>query len=306
MTQMQICFLGIGGSWPCKERSVPAVAIKRGPEIILFDCGEGTQRQFQKSPLSYMDVDCIFISHFHGDHFLGLPGLIQTMSLNDRKKPLHVYGPEGIKKLMDQLLHLGYFTPTYEIVAHELLDGEFVDCDEYVVRAFSVKHTVPTLGYALVENERPGRFNKKKALELGVPEGPMFGKLQAGQSVKLKDGKTIKPEDVLGKPRPGRKIVYSGDTAPCPSLLEAARGCDALIMDATAGDALKEKAAQYGHSTARQTAELAKEAGAKSLFLFHFSPRYEDASVLEKEAKEIFENSVLSAELLLYDVKMSE
>ena len=306
MTQMQICFLGTGGSWPSKDRSVPAIAVKRGSEIILFDCGEGTQRQFQRSPFSYMDVSRIFITHFHGDHFLGLPGLIQTMSLNDRKKPLHVYGPEGMKKLLDQLLHLGYFTPTYDVEAHEIHDCEAVKCDGYEIRAFAVSHCVPTLGYVLQEEERPGRFNKARALELGVPEGPLFGRLQSGESVKLKDGQIVKPEDVLGNSRSGRKIVYSGDTAPCDSLLAAASGCDILIMDATAGEPLKEKAAQYGHSTAKQAAEIANEAGAKMLILFHPSPRYEDASVLEKEAKEIFENTVLPSDLAVIDVKLND
>jgi len=306
MTQLQICFLGTGGSWPSKDRSVPAIAVKRGSEIILFDCGEGAQRQFQRSPFSYMDVSRIFISHFHGDHFLGLPGLIQTMSLNDRKAPLQVYGPAGMKKLLNQLLHLGYFTPTYEIEAHELSDGNSVKCDGYEIRSFAVSHCVPTLGYALLENERPGRFNKGRALELGVPEGPLFSKLQHGESVKLKDGCIVKPEEVLGKPRHGRKIVFSGDTAPCDSLLAAASGCDVLIMDATAGEPLKEKAAHYGHSTAKQAAEIAKDAGAKALFLFHISPRYEDASVLENEAKEIFANTILPSDLAVIDVKLND
>lgn len=306
MTQIQICFLGTGGSWPSKERSTPAIAVKRGSEIILFDCGEGAQRQFQKSPLSYMDISRIFITHFHGDHFLGLPGLIQTMSLNDRKAPLHVYGPSGMKKLLDQLLHLGYFTPTYEIEAHEIHGGEAVKCDGYEIRAFSVKHCVPALGYVLSEDGRPGRFNKKRALELGVPEGPLFSKLQHGESVKLKDGRTVKPEEVLGNSRSGRRIVYSGDTAPCDPVLKEAKGCDVLIMDATAGEPLKEKAAQYGHSTARQAAEIAKGAGARTLVLFHPSPRYEDASVLENEAKAVFENVFLPSDLAVIDVKLND
>ena len=188
---MNIIFLGTGGSWPTVKRNVASVALKRGSEIILFDCGEGTQRQFQKSKLSYMQISKIFITHFHGDHFLGLPGLIQTMQLNDREKPLHLYGPIGLEKLVYQLLSLGYFKPAYRIVSHEVSDKTVLDFDSYKISAMRVNHNVPALAYSIEEAERIGKFNKPKALELGVPEGPLFSKLQRGKAVTLDNGKKI-------------------------------------------------------------------------------------------------------------------
>ncbi|HDO19276.1 MAG TPA: ribonuclease Z, partial [Thermoplasmatales archaeon] len=231
--QLYIIFLGTGGSWPTAKRNVSAIAVKRGGEIILFDCGEGTQRQIQKSNISYMQITKIFITHFHGDHFLGLPGLIQTMQLNDRANPLHIYGPKGTERIVDTIKTLGYFKPAYPIYGMDLKDGDVIECDGYKIRAFRVNHTVPTLGYVLEENERPGRFDKKRALELGIPEGPLFGRLQRGREVKLDDGRVIKPSMVMGPPRPGRKIVYSGDTRPCDKLKEISRNADVLIHDAT-------------------------------------------------------------------------
>jgi len=170
MTQLSIIFLGTGGSWPTVKRNVSSVAIKRGSEVILFDCGEGTQRQFQKSNLSYMQISKIFITHFHGDHFLGLPGLIQTMQLNDRYKPLHIYGPKGIIELVSQLLSLGYFRPGYKIFPREVNDGDVLDFDGYKIHIIKVEHGVPALAYSLKEKMRPGKFNKPKALELGIPD----------------------------------------------------------------------------------------------------------------------------------------
>ncbi len=291
MTQLSIVFLGTGGSWPTVKRNVSSVAVKRGSEVILFDCGEGTQRQFQKSSLSYMQVSKVFISHFHGDHFLGLPGLVQTMQLNDREKPLHIYGPKGINQLTFELLSLGYFRPNYKIVAHELYDGDVIEFDGYVVKALRVKHNVPALAYALEEDARPGKFNKPKALSLGVPEGHLFSKLQKGQTITLKNGAKITPAMVLGTPRSGRKIVISGDTVPCPSLITFANQADVLIHDATFDASLEELANEYGHTTAQQAATIAKEAKVDRLFLTHISPRYLDHRILENEAREVFDHS---------------
>ncbi len=303
--QLYIYFLGTGGSWPSSERNVSATAIKRGGEILLFDCGEGTQRQIQKSALSYMQITKIFITHFHGDHFLGLPGLLQTLQLNDRKEELHVYGPQGMDKLLYQILHLGYFTPAYNVIAHELKGGDAVHFDGYTVRCTDAVHNVPALSYTLEEDSRPGRFNKKRALELGVPEGRMFGRLQRGQAVEV-DGRTITPEMVLGEPRPGRKITISGDTAPYEAFIEFAKGSDVLIHDATTDSSLKEKANEYGHSTARQAAEIALKAGVEKLYLTHISPRYRDAKPLEKEAREVFEQSYVAHDFMEVEVKLKK
>src|SRR5437899_9693518 len=219
---MQIVFLGTSGSWPTPRRNVSAVALKRGPEVLLFDCGEGTQRQFMLSKLSFMQVSRVFVSHFHGDHFLGLPGMVQSMSMNGREAPLEVYGPRGIERLVGELLSLGYFTPGFAVHAKELPPGGEIDCGEYVVRAFEAVHTVPCVSFVLEEKTRPGRFSVDRAEALGIPSGPLYRQLQAGEPVTI-GGRTIRPEDVLGPPRRGRKIVYTGDTMPHETLLEMAR-----------------------------------------------------------------------------------
>lgn len=303
--QLYIHFLGTGGSWPTAQRNVAAIAIKRGGEVILFDCGEGTQRQLQKSKLSYMQIDKIFISHFHGDHFLGLPGLIQTFQLNDREKPLHIYGPKGTIEIVKKIVTLGYFMPTYKIYAYDLKEGDRIRCEGYEIRCIDACHNVPTLAYCLEEDMRPGKFNKKKALELGIPEGPLFRKLQMGESIEI-DGRIISPDMVLGKPRPGRKIVISGDTKPCERLIEFAKKSDVLIHDATFDASLEDKAMEYGHSTARQAAEIAKKACVDKLFLVHISPRYKNAKLLEEEARQIFPNSWVANDFMEIEVRLKK
>ncbi|MGC9553991.1 MAG: ribonuclease Z [Thermoplasmatota archaeon] len=303
--QLYIHFLGTGGSWPSSERNVSSTAIKRGSDLLLFDCGEGTQRQLQKSALSYMQVSAIFITHFHGDHFLGLPGLIQTFQLNDREAPLHVYGPPGMQQVMHQCTHLGYFRPAFEIVAHDLDPGAEVRFPGYRVTCIAARHNLPALSYCLEEDPRPGRFDKPRALELGVPEGPLFGRLQRGHSVQV-NGSTITPDMVLGQPRPGRKITLSGDTMPNPALIDFARHSDVLIHDATTDSSLEDKANEYGHSTALQAAQIAREAEVERLYLTHISPRYADPRPLEREAQEIFPESYVAHDFLHTEVKLKK
>lgn len=302
---MQIVFLGTGGSWPSPRRNVSAIAIKRGPEILLFDCGEGTQRQFMLSPLSFMRVSRVFLTHFHGDHFLGLPGMVQSMSMNGRTEPLDVFGPAGTRRLVAELISLGHFRSAFEVRARDLSDGERVDCGEYGITAFEAAHTVPALSYSLEEAPRPGRFDLEAAKRLGIPEGPLYRRLQAGEAVAIGD-RTFTPEDVLGPPRRGRKIVYTGDTMPTRKLVTHARGADVLIHDATADTALEEKANRYGHSTARQGAEVAREAGVGTLILTHVSPRYEDASVILADAKAVFDRAILAEDFLSIDVPLPD
>ena len=306
MTQLNIIFLGTGGSWPTVKRNVTSIALKRGSEVLLFDCGEGTQRQFQKSKLSHMQISKIFITHFHGDHFLGLPGLIQTMQLNDRDKPLHVYGPKGMKRLLQQLLSLGYFKPGYKIVAHEVADGDVLDFDDYVVHVLRVKHGVTAIAYSLEEKIRPGKFDKPKALKLGIPEGPLFSRLQRGKTITLKDGRKINPDMVLGAPRKGRKIVISGDTKPCDKMIEFSKDADVLIHDATFDSSLEDVAGEYGHATAFQAAEIAKKADVDKLFLTHISPRYLDQRVLEDDARKVFKNSFVAKDFQEIEVKLKK
>lgn len=306
MTQLNIIFLGTGGSWPTVKRNVTSIALKRGSEVLLFDCGEGTQRQFQKSKLSHMQISKIFITHFHGDHFLGLPGLIQTMQLNDRDKPLHVYGPKGMKRLLQQLLSLGYFKPGYKIVAHEVVDGDVLDFDDYVVHVLRVKHGVTAVAYSLEEKLRPGKFDKPKALNLGIPEGPLFSRLQRGKTITLKDGRKINPDMVLGAPRKGRKIVISGDTKPCDKMIVFSKDADVLIHDATFDSSLEDVAGEYGHATAFQAAEIAKKADVDKLFLTHISPRYLDQRVLEDDARKVFKNSFVAKDFQEIEVKLKK
>ena len=299
---MKIAFLGTGGSWPSPERNVSAIAVKRNSEVILFDCGEGTQRQLMKSTVSFMQINKIFITHFHGDHFLGLPGLVQSMSLNDRKTKLEIFGPEGTIQLVQTIMDLGYYTPSYPVLIHDLEAGDIIEFEEYKVSVAEADHNVPGLMYSLEENPRPGKFDKPKALKLGIPEGKFFSQLQQGKTIEH-DGKTFTPDMVLGPPRPGRKIVYTGDTKPCNAIVELAKDCDVLIHDSTTAIDLEEKSNSYGHSSSAQAAQAAKDAGAVKLFLTHISPRYDETEQLLADAIAIFENTEVAVDFIEYEVK---
>ncbi len=301
---MKLVFLGSGGSWPTKDRNLSSVALKMNGDVILFDCAEGTQRQLFHSSLNFMHVNTILLSHFHGDHFLGLPGLIQSMYLNDRKRPLYIHGPEGTTDTVRGTLSLGYFSPTFDILTRDLVDGDIIDNEKYTITARSVDHDIPALAYAVEEKMRKGRFNPEKALALGVPEGSLFRQLQNGQEIEHNDRK-IKPEEVMGPPRKGRKVVYSGDTRPSSTVIELARDSDVLIHDSTFAHELEEKAINYGHSTTVHAAKAAKEANVKVLFLTHISPRYDDGQKLEDEAKEIFKYTFCAYDFLEYEVQLS-
>ncbi|MEW5936900.1 MAG: ribonuclease Z [Candidatus Thermoplasmatota archaeon] len=302
---MRAVFIGTGGSWPSPERNVSAFALSIGREVVLFDCGEGTQRQLMRSSVSFMRISRIFITHFHGDHFLGLPGLIQSMALNDRKDALEVYGPSGTERLVETLMRLGYFTPTYEVRVNDLKPGDVVRGTGYNVKCVEAAHNVPSLAYALEEAPRPGKFNLERARGLGIPEGPLYARLQAGETIEYK-GRSYSPEMVLGPPRRGRKVVCSGDTNPCSAIVELARGADLLVHDATTASELEEKANAYGHSSSRQAAEIAQEAGVGLLALVHLSPRYEDASQVLKDAREVFPNTILPSDLEELEIRLPD
>jgi ribonuclease Z len=299
---MKIVFLGTGGSWPSPERNVLAIAVKRNSEVLLFDCGEGTQRQLMKSTVSFMQISKIFITHFHGDHFLGLAGLIQSMSLNNRDAELEIYGPKGCEDLVTSMTGLGHYSPTYPIHVSDVKPGDILEFDGYKIQVEEADHTVPALMYALEENPRPGKFNKPRALELGIPEGRYFSQLQHGETIEY-GGKTFTPDMVLGPPRPGRKIVYTGDSKPCDAIVDLARDCDVLIHDSTTAQDLEEKANSYGHSSSAQAARAASEAGAVKLFLTHISPRYDETEQLLADAVAIFENSEVAIDFTEYEVK---
>ncbi len=298
---MEIVFLGTGGSVPTRNRNTSATAVRVGSEILLFDCGEGTQRQLMSSTVSFMKITRIFITHLHGDHFLGLPGLIQSMNFAGRLEPLEIYGPEGTSTTVDTILNLGYFQAGFEVVGHDVADLDAVHGKGYTVKAVRTDHSIPSFGFVLSEDVRPGKFNKAKAMELGVPEGPFYSKLQSGSSVNV-DGRTISPEMVIGDPRPGLKVAFSGDTRPSEHFMESVLGCDLLVHEATADVSLQEKAKEFGHSTARDAATIALLAGVKALYLNHFSGRYEDVGLLVDEARDIFPNTFASEDLMVLQV----
>ncbi|OKY77608.1 MAG: Ribonuclease Z beta-lactamase superfamily hydrolase [Candidatus Methanohalarchaeum thermophilum] len=291
---LEVIFLGTAGATPTVERNPPAILIKRKGRLILFDCGEGTQRQMMKGKTG-MSVETIYITHLHADHFLGLPGLIQTMAFQGRQEDLEIIGPLGTKKLMENMSVLGLNTPKFDIDIKEVSPGDEIKRKEFKVRVIEAEHgrNINCLGYVLEEDQRPGKFNREKAIDLGVEPGPDFGKLQKGQEIEV-NGKIIKPEQVLGPPRPGRKIVYSGDTRPTESIKKESRSCDLLIHDGTLTLKEKERAIETKHTTAREAAKIAKETKPKLLALFHLSSRYSnDFYPLLNEAKEIYEDTIV-------------
>jgi ribonuclease Z len=282
---LAVTFLGTGGSVPSARRSTASVLVARGGERLLFDCGEGTQRQMQRS-LGLVQADEIYLTHFHADHVLGLPGLLKTYDLTDRQAPLAVYGPPGLRDLFQVFApFLGRLK--YELKLVELRPGEPIERDEYEVRPFEAAHGSRANGYALVEYERPGRFDPVAAAAAGVPEGPAFAALQRGEEVEGKDG-PVRPETVVGPSRLGRTVVITGDTAPSPATVSAAADADLLVHDATFTEEDARRAAETNHSTVGQAASVAAEAHVKLLALVHISSRYHVGKVLE-EARETFE-----------------
>lgn len=281
------------------------MAIKTHGEILLFDCGEGTQRQLMRSSLSFMGITKIFITHFHGDHYLGLAGLLQTMALNGRTKDLEIFGPKGTEQLVTILERISYYSRTYDLVLHEMKENQKEDFDGYSITAIRLDHSIPTLGYLFEEDDRPGKFDVNAARLLGIPPGPLYAKLQAGEEIVWNE-KVVEPAMVLGPPRPGRKIAMAMDTKPILSLPDRIKGFDILIHEATADRTLEGKANKFGHSTAAQAATIAKEAKIQRLFLVHISPRYRDPAPLIKEAKEIFEETYLPSDLDEYEVPLPE
>ena len=281
-----------------QKRNHPSIALKAFGDIFLFDCGEGTQKQLLFTTVSPMKISKIFITHYHGDHILGLPGLLQSMSLNGRENELTIYGPRGLDKIRDAIYSLGYCAIEYPIEFIEIDDGIVEETEEYIIRAQSVRHNVPALAYSIEEKKKP-RFLREKAIELGVPVGPAFGKLHNGEEVEV-NGKIIKPEQVLGPPRKGNKITYSGDTRPCEEMVMLAKDSTLLIHESTFIQQEAQNAEDYGHSTAYDAAFVARESNSKELVITHISTRYgEDyAKIMLNEAKEVFENTKLAEDFM--------
>jgi len=295
-------FLGTGGSVPSARRSTASVLIARGGERLMFDCGEGTQRQLQRS-LGLIQVDAIYLTHFHADHILGLPGLLKSYDLTDRELPLSVYGPPGLRDLFAILKPI-VGRIGFELRLVELTPGETVPADGYEIQAFEAAHSARANGYALVEATRPGRFDVEAAKRLGVPEGPAFAALQRGETVAGAAG-PVTPEQVVGSSRPGRTVVVTGDTAPSPATVAAAADAELLIHDASFAEEEVQRAAETGHSTVGQAAAVAREAHVKMLALVHISSRYHVGKVLE-EAQDVYEPTVAPKDFDVIEIPFPE
>jgi ribonuclease Z len=287
--ELDVLFLGTAGSTPTARRGLPATLVALGGDRILFDCGEGTQRQLQRS-VGLVDLEQIFITHLHADHFLGVPGMLKSFALRGREAPLEVYGPPGLSRLFEALRPVIGRIP-YELRLIELEPNVRLERAGYAIAPFAVEHGVRAYGYALVEEERPGRFDEARAAELGVQAGPDYGRLQRGETV-TGSGGGVRPEEVVGAPRRGRKVVIAGDSAPCASTRVAAHEADLLIHEATFAAEAAERAAATGHSTARAAAQLALEAEVSLLALTHVSPRY-GGGELRDEARAVFERTIV-------------
>jgi len=303
---LQVQFLGTSAARPTVERGVTAMMVTREGESLLFDCGEGTQRQMMRFGASFAFAD-VFFSHFHADHYLGILGLVRTLGLQGRTDPMRLHGPKGARRILGQAMTVGVERSPFAIDIVEVEPGETLTRTGYDLTAFAVEHGGGAVGWALVEHERHGRFNPERARELGVPEGPLWGQLQRGRTVTLEDGRTVSPETIVGARRAGRRLVYSGDTRPCAATLEHARGADLLIHEATFGAEEAERAVETQHATAAEAADLAARAGARRLALTHLSARYSrDPSPLLEEARLIFAETVIAKDGLVLELPFAD
>jgi ribonuclease Z len=301
---LDLVFLGTSGSVPTARRAPSGLLVRRGGERLLFDCGEGTQRQLLRSGIGLVELPEVFVTHYHADHYLGLPGMMKTFALRGRDLPLTVYGPPGLIDLFEALKRIfGKLTYRYELV--ELRPGDELARAGYRIVVFNVHHGRSSIGYALVEAARPGRFDVEAATALGVPSGPLFGELQSGRHVTLENGDEIRPEQVLGPPRHGRKVVLTGDTRPARSVLDVAREAEVLVHDGTFADEERVRADETGHSTAVAAAEVARAAGVRLLALTHLSNRYFGPEIA-REARAVFPETVVPRDFDIIDVPFPE
>ena len=298
---VSVTFLGTGGSVPNKFRNLPSVLIRRGPELLLFDCGEGTQRQFLQAKAGTNRKMRILISHFHGDHVFGLPGMLHSLSFMGRTRELEIVGPKGLADLITNVNRVVKFYANFDLRIREVRPGQVIRDTDYRIRVSAGKHSVPCLAYAFEEDPRPGIFDPEKAKRWGIPEGPLWKRLQSGREVKV-DGRLVHPKRVVGPSRRGVKITYAVDTRPCAQVERLARGSDLLIHDSCFDESVAAKARDYGHSTASEAARVAKKSKCRRLALFHISAMYEDASPLLTQAKKIFSDTILPHDMLTLSV----
>ena len=299
---MRVIFLGTSGGLPTPRRSLPSVALLREGEMILFDCGEGAQSQIMRKGLGFGRLTKIMISHLHGDHLSGLMGLLMTLTLLERTAPLDLYGPGELRPFFESLVRDIKLRTRFDLNIHTAEPGIIVREDEYHIEAAPVMHSAPCLALALQEKPRPGRFNLDGALALGIPEGPLFGRLQKGETVTLDDGRDISPADVLGPARRGRRIVYVTDTVYYPPIIPFCRGADLLIHEGMFTSDMEDEARVRRHCTAAQAASIAKEAGARRLILTHISARHTDPRPLRDEARAVFPDSDVAQDLMEVEI----
>ena len=295
----KITFLGSGGSWPSPGRGLPAIAVQIDAVLNLLDCGEGTQKQLMKSNVSFMKINNIFLSHFHGDHFLGLLGMVQSMSFNGRTEELHIFGPVRAREMLSNALNVGYYTLSFPIYVHELRPGDIVDMGLFKVRTMKNDHPVPAISYSLEEPDSI-RIDRKKADAVGIPN-KLIEKVRS-EGFATHNGTTYTIDQISAGTRKGRRVVYSGDTRPMKEMVEFAAGADVFIHETTTDSSFEPKVNEFGHTSSRQAAEIARDAGVRRFFMFHYSPRITDVKVLENEARSIFPESYASRELLEYEV----
>jgi ribonuclease Z len=295
---LKVIILGTSGGIPTAERNLPAIALKISREIILFDCAEGTQRQMEKAKLSVGKINKIFITHLHGDHIMGIPGILQTLSLQSREKSLHIFGPKGTAAFIKAIKTTVEFTLTFDVYVKEIAEGIIFEASDYSIKCVKTEHTNNSFAFAFIEKDRPGKFHPEKARALQIPMGPLWKKLQYWETITLPDGRIVEPSEVVEPPRPGRKIVYSGDTPPCDSVIKLSKGATLLIHESTYGDGLEDKALETKHSTTAQAAKVAKEAGVEKLVLTHISSRYSNSNELLEQAQKIFLNTKVAEDLM--------
>tara|TARA_B100000470_G_scaffold108216_1_gene83510 strand:+ start:3171 stop:4070 length:900 start_codon:yes stop_codon:yes gene_type:complete len=294
---MKLVFLGTSGAMPTIQRGLSCTCLVKDNEVLMFDAGEGAQISYLKSGLPWNKKMKIFVTHLHGDHCIGILGLLQSMNLQNRVKPLEIFGPEGIDEFITANIKILNFGLSFPVLITKINEGMLVDEKDYSIFASDAKHRIPAFSFRFDEKDKPGEFFPEKAKALKIPEGKLWRELQIGNSIEI-DGKKIVSSQVTGEKRSGRKIGISGDTRPTDKLVEFFKNCDYLSFDSTFADELKKKAVEANHSTAKEAAELAEKANVSTLILTHFSARYNDESVLLKEAKEIHDNTITAKDLL--------